>query len=134
MSKNFKEMQFRPNIAEHDLQTKLRHIQKFLTKQLQVRIVVKMVGRENKHRDLALVILDKIEAGTKDLGRMDPNRRLDGNNFFTTISPYKAKEPPKPVCGSDPQFKEFIKNAPPLPPSENKPKDILIQNLPDDNC
>lgn len=108
--KNFKEMQFRPNIADHDFQTKLRQIQKFLTKQLQVRIVVKMVGRENKHRDLALLILDKLEAGTKDLGRMDPNRRLDGNNFFTTISPYKPKEPPKPVCGSDKQFKEFIKN------------------------
>ena len=110
MSKNFKEMQFRPNIAENDLQTKLRHIQKFLTKQLQVRIVVKMVGRENKHRDLALLILDKIEAGTKDLGKMDPNRRLDGNNFCTTISPYKVREESKPICGSDKQFKDFIQS------------------------
>jgi hypothetical protein len=117
-------MQFRPNIADHDFQTKLRQIQKFLTKQIQVQIVVKMVGRENKHRDLALVILDKLEAGTKDLGKMDPNRRLDGNNFRTTISPYKPAALPtstiaaniikqQAVCGSDKQFKDFIKSQKP---------------------
>jgi len=91
VSKDFKEMQFRPNIADHDLQTKIRQIQKFLEKQKQVRIVVKMVGRENQHKDLAILILDKIEMATKSLGRMDPNRRLDGNNFMTTISPFKSQ-------------------------------------------
>ncbi len=94
-------MQFRPNIAEHDFQTKLRHIQKFLTKQLQVRILIKMVGRENLHKELALNILDKIEAGTSKLGRMD-QRRLDGRNFMTTISPFKNNQANPTVQKIDP--------------------------------
>lgn len=93
-------MQFRPNIADHDFQTKLRQIVKFLQKQKQVRIVIKMVGREAQHKDLALALLDKLEVGTKDFGRMDPNRRLDNNNFMTTISPFRPKteNEPKQSC------------------------------------
>lgn len=87
--KNFKEMRFRPNIAEHDLNTKINQIRRFLTKQLQVRIVVQMFGRENLYKDSAVHLLDKISTATADLGKMDPNRKLNGNAYFANIMPLK---------------------------------------------
>lgn len=83
-------MRFRPNIAEHDLSTKINQIRRFLTKQLQVRIVVQMFGRENLYKDSAVNLLDRISKDTSDLGKMDPNRKLNGNAYFANIMPYKV--------------------------------------------
>jgi translation initiation factor IF-3 len=87
MTKTFKEMRFRPNIAEHDLLTKTNQICKFLENGMQVRIVVQMSGRENLHKDLAIALIESISDKTAKFGKMDPNKKLNGNAFFTTISP-----------------------------------------------
>lgn len=87
MSKSFKEMQFRPNIAEHDLGYKLKQILRFLEKGLQVRIVISMSGRENMYRDKAIALLDRLAQETALVGKMDPRRTLNANKYFATISP-----------------------------------------------
>ena len=87
--KSFKEMKFRPNIAENDLNTKIRQIRKFLTKHLQVRVVVNLKGREITHKDFAHRLLNKIGEGTQDLGRMDAGRKDAGRDIQTMISPLK---------------------------------------------
>jgi len=89
--KAFKEMKFRPNIADNDLNTKIKQIQKFLNKELQVRITVQMRGREITHKDIAYNLLKKIEVAVKGIGRMDKNRREQGRTIQTMISPFKRK-------------------------------------------
>lgn len=95
MAKTFKEMRFHPNIGEHDLGFKVKQIRKFLQKQLQVKIAISMRGRENLHRDLAILLMNKLSQQTSDLGRMDPpadKARLNGNTYNSVISPFKLKE------------------------------------------
>lgn len=53
-----KEVQFRINISDHDLETKLRKIREFLEDKQRVKIVVKLRGREDPSRADAL--LDRI--------------------------------------------------------------------------
>lgn len=53
-----KEVQFRVNISDHDLETKLRKIKEFLENKQRVKILIKLKGREDPTRADAL--LDKI--------------------------------------------------------------------------
>lgn len=53
-----KEVQFRVNISDHDLETKLRKIRAFLEDKQRVKILVKLKGREDPTRADAL--LEKI--------------------------------------------------------------------------
>lgn len=84
--KAYKELRLRPNIADHDLQTKIKQIRRFLEKTLQVRVTVQMKGREVTHKDLAHSLLNKVRDATRDLGRMD-SRKDSGRNIQTMISP-----------------------------------------------
>jgi translation initiation factor IF-3 len=85
--KSFKEMRFRPNIADNDLNTKVRQIRKFLGKSLQVRVTVQMRGREITHKDIAHCLLNKIRDATQDVGKMDSGRKDAGRDIQTMISP-----------------------------------------------
>lgn len=89
--KTFKEIRLRPNIAEHDLQTKIKQIRKFLEKTLQVRLTVQMRGREITHKDLAHSLLNKVKDAVQDIGKMDGSRRESGRDIQTMISPTRQK-------------------------------------------
>lgn len=89
--KTFKELRLRPNIADHDLNTKIKQIRKFLEKTLQVRLTVQMRGREITHKDLAHNLLNRIKDATQDIGKMDGNRREAGRSIQTMISPTRKK-------------------------------------------
>jgi translation initiation factor IF-3 len=54
-----KEIKLRPRIDEHDFQTKVRHIRKFIEHGDKVRVFVHFRGREMAHRELGLRLLDR---------------------------------------------------------------------------
>ena len=89
--KTFKELRFHPNIAQGDLNTKVRQIRKFLGKSLQVRITVQMRGREITHKEVTHNLLNRISDATQDIGRMDSARRESGRSVTTMISPIIRK-------------------------------------------
>ena len=49
---SLKEIQIRPKIAQHDLETKLRHALKFISKKHKVKVVLRLRGREIAHTEL----------------------------------------------------------------------------------
>jgi translation initiation factor IF-3 len=55
-----KEMQFKANISEHDFQTKVKAIEKFLERGDKVKVVVRLVGRERENPERAEAIITKI--------------------------------------------------------------------------
>jgi len=55
-----KEFQFGVNIAQHDLETKIRHMEELLEKGHPIRVVVKLFGREKAKPEKGYEILDKI--------------------------------------------------------------------------
>lgn len=54
-----KEIKLRPRIDDHDLETKLRHVKKFIDNGDKVRVFVHFRGREMAHRELGLKLLEK---------------------------------------------------------------------------
>ena len=55
-----KEMQFRLGIGDHDFDTKLKNIQKFLNKGNKVKCVIRFKGRENANKQLGFTVMDRI--------------------------------------------------------------------------
>ena len=55
-----KEVQFKPNIDQHDFETKCGKITKFVSKGNKVKVLVQFRGRERQHTDLGFDILDRI--------------------------------------------------------------------------
>lgn len=72
-----KEVKFRPNIGMHDLQTKLKQIERFLFKEkTNVKVTIFYKGRENAHKDLGVALLSQItDSFGKRIGLGTPSIR-----------------------------------------------------------
>ncbi len=55
-----KEIQLKLNIADHDFQTKMNAIDKFLSRGDKVKVVVRLKGRERENPERARLLLDKV--------------------------------------------------------------------------
>ena len=60
-----KEIQLKLNIAEHDLQTKMSAIDKFLGRGDKVKVVVRLRGRERENPERARALLEKVITSVK---------------------------------------------------------------------
>lgn len=90
-----KEMQFGLRIDQHDQDTKIGHIQKFLEKGHDVRVVISMKGREKAHPELAFEKLDEIlnELNCEVKG---DSRRKTGRSVSVLIRPKKTDDKDAP--------------------------------------
>ncbi len=82
-----KEIRFNPRIAQHDLDTKIKHIAGFLQGQDKVRVTVVFKGRENQHRDLGEKILQDVVAKLTEFGNQEGRFSLAGNRMSVMLSP-----------------------------------------------
>ncbi len=82
-----KEIRMHPRIAEHDLNTKVKHVEKFLKNQNKVRVTVVFHGRENQHRDLGMDILESIKESLSEVGVVDGKTNYVGNRISLIFSP-----------------------------------------------
>ncbi len=76
-----KEIRMHPRIAEHDLNTKVKHVEKFLKAQNKVRVTVVFHGRENQHRDLGMEILENVKESLSEVGTVDGKTNYVGNRI-----------------------------------------------------
>lgn len=60
-----KEIQLKLNIADHDFQTKLSAIDKFLDRGDKVKVVVRLKGRERENPERARQLLDRVISNVK---------------------------------------------------------------------
>ncbi len=82
-----KEIRMHPRIAEHDLNTKVKHVEKFLKAQNKVRVTVVFHGRENQHRDLGMDILENIKESLSEVGVVDGKTNYVGNRISLIFTP-----------------------------------------------
>jgi translation initiation factor IF-3 len=57
---SLKEVQFKANISDHDFETKLNSIRRFLERGDKVKIVVRLKGRERDNPERAEMIIDRV--------------------------------------------------------------------------
>ncbi len=86
-STKIKEVKFRVRIEEHDYLTKLRHAEEFLYKGAKVKMSLMYRGRENEHKELGIVVLNRAGKDLEHVGTMDSEPRIAGRHASTVISP-----------------------------------------------
>lgn len=84
-----KEIRLRPKTEAHDLQTKIKHIKKFLEQQDKVKISMMFRGREIAFTEIGRKLMDQIKAALVDECVMDQEPRLEGRNMIMIVAPKK---------------------------------------------
>ena len=75
-----KEIQLRPAIEPHDLQTKLNHARKFLEDGSLVKVALRFRGRELRHPEQGVQVVEKFVAELAAFGATDaPPKRVERN-------------------------------------------------------
>jgi translation initiation factor IF-3 len=84
-----KEIRLRPKTEAHDLQTKIKHIKKFLEQHDKVKVSMMFRGREIAFTEIGRKLMDQIKVALVDECIMDQEPRLEGRNMVMIVSPKK---------------------------------------------
>lgn len=84
---NVKEVKMRPNIEEHDFQTKARNAERFLKQGDKVKVTIMFRGREITHPQLAEELLNKLAERVKDLANVEKGAKIEGKNMTMILAP-----------------------------------------------
>ncbi|AWP26122.1 translation initiation factor IF-3 [Paenibacillus sp. LBL] len=84
---DIKEVWFRANIEEHDYQTKLRNVVKFLKEGDKVKCSVRFRGREITHANIGQKILERVKVEVADLCVIERQPKLEGRSMIMILAP-----------------------------------------------
>jgi len=82
-----KEIKIRPKTGEHDLQTKIGHIKKFIDKRDKVKVTAVFRGREITLTSLAMELLKRIAEETSDVAGVEQHPKFEGRTMYMVLSP-----------------------------------------------
>ncbi len=84
---HLKELRFRPQIDEHDYQTKLRSLMKFLQRGDKVKVTLMFRGREMAHQEFGHQLLDRLQKDIAPLAQVERAPLQEGRFIFMTVAP-----------------------------------------------
>lgn len=84
-----KEIKIGPKIEEHDYQTKLSHLERFLKRGDKTKITMIFKGREMAHVDLGRKVLDRLITDSSAYGELEMEPKLEGRFMTMIIKPKK---------------------------------------------
>ena len=82
-----KEIRLKPNIDEHDYETKVKQAITFLKKKDKVKVNLFFRGRQMEHLDLGRKVLDKFIIDTQNDGQVEKEPGLEGRIMSFIIAP-----------------------------------------------
>ena len=82
-----KEIRLKPNIDDHDYQTKLKQAITFLSKRDKVKVSLFFRGRQMEHLDLGRKIIDRFVTDTQHNAQLEKNPSLEGRVISLVLSP-----------------------------------------------
>lgn len=86
-SQQLKEMRLTSRIDEHDFDTKIRHIKRFLKGEDRVRVTMIFRGREIVHMDRGREMLERLKDEVQDVGRVESGPTQRGRALQMMIIP-----------------------------------------------
>ena len=96
-----KEMKFRPKIDGHDYETKMKHVERFLSEGSKVKLTIMFRGREMAHPELGRKILERVAEQVKEYAIVESAPKQDGRNMTMVLNAMKKPAPakkPKPAA------------------------------------
>lgn len=109
-----KEVQFRPQTDEHDIDFKVKHIQRFLQEGNKVKVSVRFRGREASHSELGHKLLKQVIDTVGPLGNVEQNPKMEGKILSLIFSP-NLKAVKKPAAQPTEDSKKSAADAPKKP-------------------
>jgi translation initiation factor IF-3 len=86
-STQIKEIKVRPKTNDHDLETKAKHIEKFISKNDKVKVTMVFRGREFMLKEQASIILEKITVLTSDFAQVEQEPKFEGRVITMLLGP-----------------------------------------------
>ena len=82
-----KEVKLRPNIENHDFQTKARNAQRFLNDGDKVKVTIMFRGREITHPELGKSLCLRLAEQLSDISTVEREPRVEGRNMIMILVP-----------------------------------------------
>jgi translation initiation factor IF-3 len=82
-----KEIKVRPKTDVHDLETKVRHIRKFIGNNDKVKITLVFRGREFMLKEQANAVLEKIRTMTEEFAQVEQEPKFEGRVITMLLGP-----------------------------------------------
>ena len=90
-SAHMKELRFRPQIDEHDYQTKLRSLTKFLERGSKVKVTLVFRGREMAHQEFGHQLMKRLQGDVERVAQVERSPLQEGRFVFMTLSPLASQ-------------------------------------------
>jgi translation initiation factor IF-3 len=88
---SIKEVRFSPTIEEHDYNTKMRNVVKFLKQGDKVKCSIRFRGRAITHSEIGLQVLQKLAQDVKEFGEVEQRPKMEGRSMLMVIAPIQEK-------------------------------------------
>jgi translation initiation factor IF-3 len=86
-TQEIKEIKMRPNIDDHDYDTKMKKIHEFIGEGDKVKVTLRFRGRELSHGQLGMQLLQRVQADTAELAKVEAHPRMEGRQMLMVLSP-----------------------------------------------
>jgi translation initiation factor IF-3 len=86
-TQEIKEIKMRPNIDDHDYDTKMKKVAQFIEEGDKVKITLRFRGRELSHGQLGMALLQRVQADTAETAKVEAYPRMEGRQMLMVLSP-----------------------------------------------
>jgi len=86
-----KEVRLSPNIEQHDINTKMKNANKFLTKGDKVKVSVRFRGRELAHTSAGRTVLLQFAKDLSEIADIEKYPKMEGRSMTMFLTPKKTK-------------------------------------------
>ena len=86
-TQEIKEIKMRPNIDDHDYDTKMKKVRDFLGEGDKVKLTLRFRGRELAHGQLGMVLLQRVQADVAEIAKVEQHPRMEGRQMLMVLAP-----------------------------------------------
>jgi translation initiation factor IF-3 len=88
---NIKEVKLRPNIENHDFETKAKNVEKFLKNGDKVKITIMFRGREITHPDIGKQLCLRMAKTVEHVAAVEKAPKVEGRNMTMILTPKQGE-------------------------------------------
>jgi translation initiation factor IF-3 len=86
-TQEIKEIKMRPNIDDHDYDTKMRSVNKFIGEGDKVKVTLRFRGRELSHQQLGMNLLKRVQDDVAEVAKIEAWPRMEGRQMLMVLAP-----------------------------------------------
>ena len=86
-TQEIKEIKMRPNIDDHDYETKMKAVRRFIDEGDKVKMTLRFRGRELSHQQLGMDLLRRVQDDTAEIAKVEAYPRMEGRQMLMVLSP-----------------------------------------------